>query len=452
MPHSTDSSRRPGRRFGSPRDRSRFLRSAGAIGLACALAAGPARATEALGPSPPLDRTYFGMHIHNLGSRSTAWPATVDFGALRLWDTYTGWLNLEPRRGEWQFEQLDFIVAEANRRAVPVLLTLGSTPRWASARPDEPCSYGTGCAAEPRDLADWERYVRTVATRYRGRIECYEVWNEFQLPRTEDPTDIRRAIHFYSGDVRQLVALARAAHAQIKAADPGACVASPSVHSAGDWIGKLDRYFAAGGAAVTDVVSFHFYARTPEDVPRLVRAVRAVMRKHGLADKPLWNTEAGFSIDDPNEPESAGGLPLQTAAAYVPRSLVLAAAAGVSRFYWYAWDNRKMGLAANFGRQPNLAATAFVAASRWIRDTSVKACRRDDRTLLWVCELAGADERAWIVWSAIPAAAVPLPLPADAAYVEDLRGNRMPADAEHRTLTVRSEPVKIGFRPGPSAR
>ncbi len=429
-----------------------MLRRVAAIGFVIACAMTPASGAERVGPSAPLDRAYFGMHIHHLGHR-TAWPAGIDIGALRLWDTFTSWLDLEPARGDWRFERLDFIVGEAQARAVPVLLTLGATPRWASARPDEPCSYGKGCAAEPRHLADWERYVRTVASRYRGRIECYEIWNEFQLPFTEDPADIGRTIHFYSGDVKQLVTLAQAAYAQIKAVDPGACVASPSVHSSGDWIAKLDRYFAAGGAAVTDVVSFHFYFGTPEELPRLIASVRAVMRKHGLADKPLWNTEAGLFIDDPNEPESAGGLPPRTASAYVLRSLALAAASGVSRFYWYAWDNRKMGLAANFGRQPNAAATGFVAASRWLRGASVSACRRDPATSVWVCELAGADDRAWIVWSeARGGTARAFEVPAGAAYVEDLRGNRTPLDARSGPLSARAEPVKIGFRRGTAAR
>lgn len=102
----------------------------------------------------------FGIHFHRLQllpneqAVPTAWPP-LGFGMLRLWDSRTRWADIEPTRGDWRFNRLDYYVNEAAARGVKVLYTLGSTPQWASARPEEGCSYyPNGCSAEPRSMED----------------------------------------------------------------------------------------------------------------------------------------------------------------------------------------------------------------------------------------------------------------------------------------------------------
>ena len=66
--------------------------------------------------------------------------------------------------GDWTL--LDARVQEAQTNKQRILLTLGSSPQWASSRPNETCSYGNiGCAAPPADINDWRDYVKAVATR-----------------------------------------------------------------------------------------------------------------------------------------------------------------------------------------------------------------------------------------------------------------------------------------------
>src|SRR5262249_39724145 len=45
----------------------------------------------------------FGMHIHD---PNTLWPG-IPIGSIRLWDSGTSWDLLEPRRGNWNFTNLD---------------------------------------------------------------------------------------------------------------------------------------------------------------------------------------------------------------------------------------------------------------------------------------------------------------------------------------------------------
>ena len=138
---------------------------------------------------------YFGMHVHN----TNHWPST-SFGSLRLWDAGVTWPNLEPSKGQWNFATLDKFVALSEQSNVQVLMTLGFSPQWASARPNEACPYGPGEAAEPQDIQDWRDFIQAVATRYKGRIHEYDIWNE-----PSDP-------NFFTGTPAKMVELASEAY------------------------------------------------------------------------------------------------------------------------------------------------------------------------------------------------------------------------------------------------
>lgn len=349
----------------------------------------------------PVPVEYFGLHIHQLvkapswnpNAEKTPWPS-VKFGSWRLWDAYVSWPSLEPAKGEWDFQLLDKYVALAEREGIDLVLPLGLSPTWASARPHEPSKYRPGNAAEPRDMQNWRIYVRTVAARYKGRIKNYEVWNEVNMPG------------FYSGSQEKLVELAREAYRILKDVDPDIIVVSPSVTGGSrDW---LDEYFAKGGALYLDVVGDHFYVPelSPEAMPRLVKRTQAIMQKHGLGNKPLWNTETGWRIENKQRKKSRLGLIEQKwknlkddrAAAYVARSLILSWALGVSRFYWYSWDNDHMGLLELDTHKLKPAAVAYDKIARLMTGGRLNECRQNGS--IWNCSLIQADgKRMQIVWA-----------------------------------------------------
>jgi Glycosyl hydrolase family 10 len=372
-----------------------MVRLRAALAATCFLVASSCVAQQ-ISPSRALARDFFGMHIHTAGT-GTIWP-TVEFGSWRLWDSYVSWRDLEPEKGQWHFDALDRMVAMAEQHRIAVLLTLGSSPAWASARPHEPCAYGRGCAAEPERLEDWENYVRTVVSRYRGRIEAYELWNEVHFTELENPYDPTGKAFFYSGSCAKMVEMGRVAYRVIKELDPDAKLTSPSIHVQGDWIKKLRLYLRLGGHAYTDAISFHFYASSPEDTVRSISAVRAAMTDYGLGDKPLWNTETGFVIRDETEPQTRTGASPHDAAGLVARSFLLNAAGGVDRFYWYAWDDGIFGLARDHGQTPTEAALGYSAAQAWLTGARVRACS-DRAGAFWSCELEKGKQRFWVVWS-----------------------------------------------------
>lgn len=359
-----------------------------AMGRLLALAAGVLLfvVSAAAAVSAPIDDRYFGIHLHRADT-TTAWPF-VRFGSWRLWDAGVDWAKLEPARGQWRFEKLDHLMSLAGSNGVEPMLTLGVTPTWAAARPHEPFVYGTGGASEPRDLADWESYVRSVATRYKGRLRHLEIWNE---PKYGDIEPTQGA--FFSGTAKNLVDMACAAQRAAREIDPDIRIIGPGFTGAGD---RLERFLKAGGGRCIDVVGFHFYTATPEKMRARIHAVQRIMQRQGVGHLPLWNTEQGYEVVGPRA-RIPGNLGFEVAdeeteAAYIARSLVLGAEAGLERFYFYSWE-RLLGKAG----QPKKGAHALATSIRWLRGARITGCQESGT--LWVCGLERAGRKAWLVWS-----------------------------------------------------
>lgn len=331
-------------------------------------------------------------------ARGGDWPG-IEFGYLRLWDAGVLWRDLEPAKGEWKFGLLDRYVDEAQKHGVKVLLTLGQPPQWAALQPNANSPYGDGASSGPRSMDDWRNYVETLAKRYKGRIQAWEIWNEIDVK------------HFYTGDFARLAQMERIASEVLKSVDAANIVLTPSVQ--GGAYRQLDAYFKAGGGRYADAISYHFYApdEEPEILPERIRKVREVMARNGLGNKPLWNTEMGWLI--PNSDGGYGGNSRPVwhswrkpdaleAAGFVVRSYLLCLNEGIQHVFWYAWDNTAMGLAENKGRVPKPAARSYARAREWLVGASFAGCSRTGGFWsgdVWSCELGRDGKKQWIVWS-----------------------------------------------------
>src|SRR5207248_978956 len=280
-------------------------------------------------PSSPTSNAvpaaFFGMTFE----RDANVPS-VPFGSTRTWDGWgIAWDALEPSRGTYNWSALDARLTLAQQHGADVLFTFGRTPAWAVAGTCTGNYTPNGCAEPPANLQDWDDFVRALVAHAGGRIHYWEIWNE--------PNDSGS----YTGDIPTLVTLARRAYTAIKSADPSAVVLTPS-STGGNDVGTsyMDQYLNAGGGAYADVIAFHGYWGStsdlvPEHIVSLVESYRQVLTKHGLADKPLWDTEASWG-DLPNVDQD-------TATAFLARHYLLHWSEQVQRFYWYAWDNTEWG-------------------------------------------------------------------------------------------------------------
>lgn len=378
----------------------------------------------------PVPDSYFGMHVR-WGATTPSWPS-VRFHSWRVITPETEWRGLQPKRNTWQFSALDSAVARAEKKGVEVMLTLGQTPPWAAARPLEKVPNGWGASSEPRDMADWEHYVRTVVARYKGRIKYYELWNE---PRFRE-VDPKRAMAGFTGTARQMVEMGAIAKRALEELDPEARLVSPAVDARMIGLKRLEAWLDAGGANVSDVIAYHIYATTPEDIPKVVSAIRGVLKKHGLEHLEIWNTESGFLIETPDKQAKPFGDAVfakvhtqARGAAYMARSLILGAASGLDRFYWYAWDIADMAMSTAKGQHITIVGEAYGNTSRWLRGASIPECRTNDHRL-WICSLRREDRQAWLVWNVRGTRAWALPADWNATHYETLHGNKADIDSK----------------------
>jgi hypothetical protein len=374
-------------------------------------------------PGNPIPQKLFGMHIHHMlmgAPQPTPWPS-VPFSIWRLWDAYTGWSRLEPERGKWNFVMLDMYAELAEQHHVEILLTLGLTPPWASARPEEKSGYSPGNAAEPKNMSDWQDFVRTVASRYKGRIHDYEIWNE---PNLKD---------FYTGSIPQLVEMARIAYTTLKGIDPTNLVSSPPFTGPGGVKG-LGQYLQAGGGKYADVIGYHFYVNPapPEEMVSLIQEVEAVTLQDGVRNKELWDTETGWAIQNTQsvvKPAPGKGfnsivLSPDVAAAYLARAYTFSWASGVSRFYWYSWDNYIMGLVDHDGKTLKSPAIAYGEIQKWLIGARMDSCDTDANDT-WTCAISrDGGYRGWIIWNPNQTQRFEIPRDWAAMRMRDLHGSQ----------------------------
>lgn len=344
-------------------------------------------------PAGPVPRSYFGIHFNDL---DTPWPRLgLVPGAVRIWDAGPNrdgsglgaqWADINPAPGVYRWSALDARVAAARQRGTPVLYVLGGrTPAWASADPGAESPYGPGQCAEPASDAVWAAWIRALATRYAGQIQAYEVWNEPDLPM------------FYCGRPDRLVDLARIARQVLAEVSPGARLVSPGMSGlmATAW---LDRYLAAGGAALVDAVGYHFYVeQRPEDIWHPALGVRRALAAAGRAAATVWNTEQGFFDGE----GAVDLLPPDVGAAFVARAMLLNWAWGHERFYFYSWDNarNRVAFTAPDRRTLQAPAIAYREVADWMLQRVMESVQQDGAGNYIVALRGSAGSRRWAVWN-----------------------------------------------------
>jgi hypothetical protein len=383
----------------------------------------------------PVPKTYFAMNLAGSAWKHP-WP-TVDVGAVRIFDSV--WAKLEPQKGSWDFTHLDEDIASAQAHHADVDLVLDSTPTWASARPTETNPHpwqAPGTRAEAKNIADWETYVRTVATRYKGRVHVYEMWNE---PNMNDS---------YSGDPAHLVQLCKSGYRVLKKVDPSIQVISPSPAPSGGAV-YLRSFIEQGGGDTFDILGFHFYDNLsslqihPESIIGTAAQLRRMLASLNLGSKPIWNTESGYYIHSSptakayikNYPANIHVLSQGEAVDAIGRSYALAWAVGIERFYWYGWGEPAYAIVDDNGTGIKDATTAYATISKWLLGAAYVSVTHTDNSE-WVIE-SRTDKGAlqYVVWTNKDKEIFTIPTVWKVSQVEDLTGGHTPISTQTITLT-----------------
>lgn len=332
--------------------------------------------------------------MHVAGVQDGAWPdANLPFGALRLWDSGTAWSQVESTKGTYDWTLLDRAVSNAEaHKARSVLLVLGSTPTW-NARRIKATDYPVpGAASAPRSVAAWDAFVRATATRYKGRIDAYQIWNEASLGM------------FWNGSPELMADLTKRAYDIIKKVDPKATVvaASTTVRLEGAFTRFFSRYLAALADLgwPVDVFAAHLYpnSRGDTDVRRAyVDSVHAALTAAGAPERPVWDTELNYGLAGPGPTNPHQVINGARARDWVVQTMFDSLAAGIARTYWYIWTPQPYPLLGLQLTNGSGAAAGLRVFRQWAVGATTTGCVADGSVVRCPFERAGAS--SLVAWS-----------------------------------------------------
>ena len=257
--------------------------------LALVAAAGPAAATASV--APPAG--FFGV-------APQAGPSSADLqrmeGAVETLRIPIYWSKCEPRKGEFDFSEVDAEIAAAAEHGIRVMPFVYGTPAWLSqdaALP--PLSHPA--------LTAWQGFLRRLVARYgphgslwtgtahREPIRRWQIWNEpnFRL--------------FWASPISPpgYAKLLGASAAAIRAADPGAQIVLAGIAPVGagmkTWVFMKRLLQVPGVRRNFDLAALHPYSANMLEMSYQVSRVRAAMAAGGAGRKPLIVSEIGVASD-----------------------------------------------------------------------------------------------------------------------------------------------------------
>jgi hypothetical protein len=260
------------------------------------------------------------------------------------------WREIEGAgKGIYDWANTDRLMNQVDAWGLNIIARVDAQPEWTGG------NYPL--IGPPDDYQDYVDFLTALATRYRGRIDAYQVWNEPNLSRewggrSPNPAEYAR--------------LLRLAYQAIRAADPTAYVISAGMAPTTRWDDVavpdtiyIQGIYDAGAAPYFDVLGVHGagYGAAPETSPEMVAAqpklnhndvsppdlrriycfrhiedVRRVMVQNGDANKRIAVLEFGWTTDPrPASPYRWHAVSDEQQADYLVRAYEYA------RQHWQPW-------------------------------------------------------------------------------------------------------------------
>ncbi len=246
--------------------------------------------------------TFLDLEVESWKRRQTL--KMISDAGIRWMKQHIPWADLEiPSRGEYfdasarrsTWEKYDEIVDLADEAGVEIIARIDRAPAWA--RPNHPHP-----TSPPTDEMHLEEFLTMFASRYGGRVRCYQIWNEPNLAKEwgglpPDPEAYARLL------ARAFGALKDVDNKNIVIAAPLAATLENSPRAM-DELTFVERLYDAGGGDYLDVQAANAFGLEypPEAAPnkdvlnfRRVEFLRELMVEFGLGNKPIWFNEYGWN-------------------------------------------------------------------------------------------------------------------------------------------------------------
>jgi hypothetical protein len=268
-----------------------------------------------------------GVHVGQNRNALKDTEAALAQGGFTSFRDEVFWHRVETKRGELQYpanlRDLDKLVTSSVRRGMRPLLILN----YGNELYD-----GGGLLRSEEGVAAYARYARFVVKHFKGRVDQFEVWNEWNIAAGGTPEQ-RAARYGSPGDYARVL---KAAYSAVKAENPKAIVIGGAF--AGYDYKWIEAFGRAGGFESLDAFSAHPYvfaegrSGTPESAIRHLEELKALLDRLAPGRNfSIFVTEAGW-------PVHAGkhGVTEQTSADYLQRFMLLAKERRwIAGVWWY---------------------------------------------------------------------------------------------------------------------
>jgi hypothetical protein len=314
------------------------MRIAVLVAAVCAcIATAPAEAAAA----PP---HFFGVVLDRDISTAPAATQDAQFALMHKVGVQTvrrvfSWADMQPDQSvPPNFADTDALVARAARNDIEILPIVIYAPAWARLNPDDD-------ASPPRDPADYTAFLDALVARYgpngtfwtehadipKQPLRTWQIWNEPQLRYQWSEKD-------WQTGYGQLL---HAAHDELKKDDPGCTVVLAGATNFA-WDALESLYDKGNIKGEFDVAALHPYTGSAGRILTAARLFRAVLKKHGDSNKPVWITELAWPASKGRVKPPKGLAALPTTDAGMATRLtkafkLLIKTKLVQRAYWYTW-------------------------------------------------------------------------------------------------------------------
>ena len=243
--------------------------------------------------------------------------ADRDLGLIRdagfTWvKQWFAWSDIEGKgKGQYDWSIADRVVAQVEQYGLKLIVRVDHAPTWAG--------------QPPANIGNFSDFLTAMATRYRGRIQAYQVWNEPNLARewgNKPP------------NAKEYAEMLKRGYQAIKRADPNAIVISAGLAPTTEWSQRavpdtqfVQAMYNAGAKPYFDMLGAHGagYKAPPETDPgqvatdanyynvgdpncpgepcriycfRHVEDLHQIMVNNGDANKRVVVLEFGWTMDE----------------------------------------------------------------------------------------------------------------------------------------------------------
>jgi hypothetical protein len=261
------------------------------------------------------------------------WPTEVTHA--RIWDMGVSWRDIHIAVDVYDWTRLDTVVDRMVAAGVNITYCVGLTPQWLAKYPTQPyykTYYGPGSNSMPYSVDEFNKFIWNLATRYKGKIKNYEIWNEPQLAEYLYP--------YETAETNTLATMTQRAYNTIKSIDSTALVLSASLlpRTSSGGLARAQKYLNSmqlKGYPV-DAWTCHIYPEGTTNQGTIWKnyydAVKNEITARATGTNKIWVTETAFGLLQ--GPIAADKCYQYTEVVYTYMN---------SFVFWYAWNRPDLG-------------------------------------------------------------------------------------------------------------